>query len=223
MKTYLFFSILILSSVYYMHSQHRYLALGDSYTIGESVPSEKTWPFLLTEHLVQQGFDISQPRVIARTGWRTDELINAIEEADLKPESYDMVSLMIGVNNQYQKKPIQQFSEEFSMLLQKAIAFNRHGKKTTFVLGIPDYSITPYAARNDKEDADKEVKRYNKIIKEICQEKDVDFYPIFKLSQRMRGSSEMFVEDELHPSAEQYEIWFRSFRDKVVQLAKNMK
>ena len=69
MKTYLFFSILILSSVYYMHSQHRYLALGDSYTIGESVPSENTWPFLLTEHLVLEGFDISQPRVIARTGW----------------------------------------------------------------------------------------------------------------------------------------------------------
>lgn len=223
MKNYLLLSILILSTAFQMHSQHRYLALGDSYTIGESVPSESTWPFLLTEHLVQQGFDISQPRVIARTGWRTDELINALEVADLKPESFDMVSLMIGVNNQYQEKPIEQFSEEFRILLQKAIAYDRHGSKTTFVVGIPDYSITPYAARNDKKDADKEVKRYNKIIREICKEYDVEFYPIFKLSQRMRGSSEMFVEDELHPSAEQYEIWFRSFRDKVVQLAKNMK
>ncbi len=223
MKIRFFLAVLILSSVHHMQSQHRYLALGDSYTIGESVPSEKTWPFLLTEYLVHQGFDISQPRVIAKTGWRTDELINAIEEADLKIESYDMVSLMIGVNNQYQEKPIEQFSEEFRILLQKAMAINRHGKKTTFVLGIPDYSITPYAARNDKKDADKEVKRYNKIIREICQEKDVDFYPMFKLSQSMRVSSEMFVEDELHPSAEQYNIWFRSFRDKVLQLAKNMK
>ena len=222
MKISFLLALLILLSVHHMHSQHSYLALGDSYTIGESVPSDKTWPFLLTEHLVQKGFDISQPRVIAKTGWRTDELISAIEEAALKSESYDMVSLMIGVNNQYQGKPLEQFIEEFRTLLQKAIAFNRNGKKTTFVLGIPDYSITPYAARNDKKNADKEVRRYNKIIEEICQEKDVNYYPIFKLSQRMRGSSEMFAEDELHPSAEQYHLWFRSFRDKVVQLAKKM-
>jgi lysophospholipase L1-like esterase len=201
-----------------MQSQNSYLALGDSYTVGESVPSEKTWPYLIADFLNQKGIDVLEPKVIAKTGWRTDELITAIDDTDLKSESYDLVSLLIGVNNQYQEKPINQFTTEFEILLKKAIAFNKNGVQTTFVVGIPDYSITPYALKNDKENADQEIKKYNKIAQLICEKYNVDYYPIFKLSRAFKGKENCFVDDELHPSAIQYQKWFDSFKDDVFRL-----
>jgi lysophospholipase L1-like esterase len=205
-----------------MNSQYKYLALGDSYTEGTSEETDKTWPYLLHDYLADQGFTFKEPKVLAEDGWRTEHLLEAIHNADLQEESYDMVSLLIGVNNQYDEKPIEQFTEEFELLLQKAISHNKFGHQTTFVVGIPDYSVTPYAEKNDKTDAGIEIKKYNIIIQRICKKYAVDFYPIFSLTQKMKGQDSLFVKDGLHPSGDQYYKWLMSFRENVFKMLSNV-
>jgi len=222
MKKSVIYLVLLMLNTLIMNSQYKYLALGDSYTIGESVQDKKTWPYILVDQLANKDYEFSKPEVIAKTGWRTEHLLKAIKKTDLQQESFDLVSLLIGVNNQYDEKPIEQFTEEFELLLQKAISFNKFGSKTTFVVGIPDYSVTPYAEKNDKTKADKEVKKYNLIIQRICKKYEVEFYPIFKLSQKMKGQNSMFVEDGLHPSADQYHKWTMSFREDVFKMLSNV-
>ena len=104
-----------------MNSQYKYLALGDSYTEGTSVEIDKSWPYILSDYLADQGYEFSKPKVLAEDGWRTEHLLKAIDKAQLHENTFDLVSLLIGVNNQYDEKPIDQFTEEFEILLQKAI------------------------------------------------------------------------------------------------------
>ena len=105
---------------------------------------------------------------------------------------------------------------------KKLFSFNKFGSETTFVLGIPDYSVTPYAKKNDKINADVEIKKYNLIIQRICKKYDVVFYSLFELSQKMEGQNSMFVEDGLHPSGDQYHKWLVSFRENVLKMLSNV-
>jgi lysophospholipase L1-like esterase len=120
-----------------------FLALGDSYTIGESVSEQERWPNQLADSLRAHGMKISRPTLVATTGWRTDDLKNAIAKASLKNE-YGLVSLLIGVNNQYQGKPLAQYAVEFEDLLRTAIALAQGKKENVFVVSIPDYGFTPF-------------------------------------------------------------------------------
>jgi len=120
----------------------KFLALGDSYTIGESVPVHSRWPVQLTDSLNKRGVDCVEPRIIAKTGWRTDNLKDAIIRAKLKPK-YNLVSLLIGVNNFYQGRSVESFAPEFEELLKLAIKFAGGNKSSVFVLSIPDYGYTP--------------------------------------------------------------------------------
>lgn len=197
-----------------MQSQQSYLALGDSYTIGEGVANEDNWPSLLVKQLNNEGFNFEITKIIATTGWRTDELIHAINEAELE-ESYDMVSLLIGVNNQYQKKPLEQYITEFEELLQTAISKSKNGSKSTFVVSIPNYGVSDFAKSKELNNVGEELQLYNQHAKEIASTYGVHFFNITTVSESCEGNIAMFIEDLLHPSKLQYQLWVDVFYNEV--------
>lgn len=201
-------------------AQHTYLALGDSYTIGEGLDIKQSWPYQLQNLLNEKGFNIKQPKIIAKTGWRTDELIEAIQEQIKDEKQYNMVSLLIGVNNQYQNKPLSQYKKEFKDLLKTAISKCKQDNKGVFVVSIPDYGVTPFAKEKDKTKAIEDLKQYNAFAKTQCQKNDVAFYDITELSAKLSQSKTMLINDHLHPNAEQYKAWTESFLPQLVQQLK---
>jgi len=160
-----------------------YLALGDSYSTGEKVFEEESWPFQLTSFLNQQGYPVEKPEVIALTGWRTDELQDSIASQHYKKDSFDLVSLLIGVNNQYQKKPFKKFKSEFEDLLKTAIELSSQQSKGVFIVGIPDYSLSKFAQDEKLKKISSRLKRYNRYIKKMSQRYNVAYFPMQQLSK----------------------------------------
>lgn len=188
----------------------RYLALGDSYTIGEGVPEAGRWPMQLAQALRAGGFAMSDPSIIARTGWTTDELDAAIDAAHPLAE-YDLVSLLIGVNNQYRGRSVDEYRHQFSGLLERAIGFAQWRHERVLVLSIPDWGVTPFA-RGQQRDVARiadEIDAYNQAAREVCAHRAVAFIDITPLSRARGGEVEMLVEDCLHPSAAMYAEWTR--------------
>lgn len=181
-------------------SERKFLALGDSYTIGESVTEAERWPNQLAAKL-----EIAQPRIIATTGWRTDNLKDAIEAANLKPE-YDLVSLLIGVNNQYQGKPMAVFEREFEELLQTSIKLAQGKKKNVFVVSIPDYGYTPFG-KAKQEKISTELDQYNASSKRIAAKYGVKYFYITEISRNGLNDPELVASDGLHPSGKMYAQW----------------
>lgn len=214
-KIILLFTFLIMSKTFGQEPL-KYLALGDSYTIGEQVPVEKSWPFQLTSYLKTKSITIEDPEVIAVTGWRTDELRDSIATQNYKPNSFDLVSLLIGVNNQYQNKPFKQFKTEFEDLLQTAISLSSHDEKGVFLVGIPDYSLSQFAKDEHLKKVSSRLKRYNRYIEKMSQRYGVAYYPLQKLSKPLHREKRMLAEDLLHPSGLQYKMWVDSFKDQVL-------
>jgi lysophospholipase L1-like esterase len=193
---------------YFSMSQDKkinYLALGDSYTIGESVSEADRWPNQLAKALTEKGYEINKPRIIATTGWRTDNLKNAMTIAQLKPE-YNLVSLLIGVNNQYQHKPVDQFAKEFEGLLNDAVQLAGGRKENVFVVSIPDYGYTPFG-RSKQEQISRELKEFNEISKMITDKHQITYINITGISQEGLDKPELVAEDGLHPSGKQYTLW----------------
>jgi lysophospholipase L1-like esterase len=178
----------------------KFLALGDSYTIGESVAEAERWPNQLAVKL-----KLEQPRIIATTGWRTDNLKDAIRAANLKPE-YDLVSLLIGVNNQYQGKAIEVFEREFEELLQISIKLAKGKKKNVFVVSIPDYGYTPFGKAKQEKISD-ELDQYNAISKRIAARYGVKYFYITEISRKGFDDPELVASDGLHPSGKMYAQW----------------
>lgn len=195
-----------------------YLALGDSYTIGEQVPFEENFPNQTVALLRQQNIEVTEPVIIATTGWTTDELLAAIREKSLN-ESFSFVSLLIGVNNQYRGRTLENYQEEFRQLLTQAIHFaNGHADKV-FVLSIPDWGVTPFAEGKDRIAIATEIDAYNAAARVITEAHNSHFIDITD-STRSNGTKEDFlVEDKLHPSGKEYAIWAERF---VSVLLKNI-
>lgn len=204
MKLFTFISLLMLSTVTVAQSI-RYLALGDSYTIGESVSEKERWPVQFVELLRKQGKDVEGPQIIATTGWRTDNLIDAIGKAHLKND-YDLVSLLIGVNNQYQGRPVDQFKKEFEELLLKAIQLAKGKKENVFVVSIPDYGFTPFGNAR-RVTISKELDEYNNISKALTEKLDVRYYNITDISRKGLDDPDLLAGDGLHPSGKMYGLW----------------
>jgi len=183
----------------------KYLALGDSYTIGESVPENERWPVQLSEALRKKGRPIEGPTIIATTGWCTDNLQNAINIAHLK-EEYGLVSLLIGVNNQYQGKPIEQFKTEFEDLLKTSIRLAGGKKENVFVVSIPDYGFTPYG-KPKQEKISKELDEYNSITRTITAQYGVRYFYITDISRNGLKDPSLVAPDGLHPSGKMYSQW----------------
>jgi lysophospholipase L1-like esterase len=179
----------------------RYLALGDSYTIGESVPAADRFPHQLAREL-----GIGEPQIVAKTGWTTDELNAAIDAAD--PQGpFDLVTLLIGVNNQYRGRDAEQYRGEFVGLLQRAIGFAGGDAKKVIVVSIPDWGVTPFAEGRDRAAIAAALDRYNAINREEALRAGARYVDITPVSRRDDPS--LVAEDKLHPSARQYSEWVR--------------
>lgn len=200
--------LLLLTSYLRMAAQSNslsYLALGDSYTIGESVNEDERWPNQLAFALSKKGIHVSQPKIIATTGWRTDNLKDAIIKAEIK-RKYDLVSLLIGVNNQYQGKPADQYAIEFEDLLKTAIHLAKGNTGNVFVVSIPDYGYTPYG-QTKKETISREIDEFNRINKNITEKYKVAYYNITDLSRKGLDDPSLVASDKLHPSGKMYTLW----------------
>lgn len=196
-----------------LHAQ-RYLALGDSYTIGEGVSSQERFPMQVTLKILLETGAMEETKIIARTGWTTDELIKMI--ASENPQGpYDLVTLLIGVNNQYRGRELDSFKEEFEILLKQAINFAGGDKSKVFVLSIPDWGVSPFAVdrKVDQAKVAKEIDAYNEAKKAICMQWDVTFIDI-TTHYRKYGASE-YVADRLHPNAVIYEYWANQIWERI--------
>ena len=185
-----------------------YLALGDSYTIGEGVDPAGRWPMQLAAALRDIGVAVDDPRIIATTGWTTDELEAGIDAA--APQgTFAFVSLLIGVNDQYRGRSVDAYRPRFTALLQRALAFAGDRAARVLVLSIPDWGVTPYAVASgrDRVQIGQELDAYNAAAAAICAEHDVAFVDITDLSRQWGGETVMLADDGLHPSAAMYTLW----------------
>lgn len=185
-----------------------YLALGDSYTIGEGVDPAGRWPMQLAAALRDIGVAVGDPRIIATTGWTTDELEAGIDAAALQG-TFAFVSLLIGVNDQYRGRSVDAYRPRFTALLQRALAFAGDRAARVLVLSIPDWGVTPYAVASgrDRVQIGQELDAYNAAAAAICAEHDVAFVDITDLSRQWGGETVMLADDGLHPSAAMYALW----------------
>jgi lysophospholipase L1-like esterase len=186
----------------------RYLALGDSYTIGESVAAAGRWPNQLALLLRKSGFDVADPEIIAKTGWTTDELSSAIDAA--KPHGpYALVTLLIGVNNQYRARDAEQYRKEFAALLQRSIAFAGGDPKRVVVVSIPDWGVTPFAVSRDRTKIAAEIDHFNAINAEETKRAGARYADITPVSRHAATDATLVAPDGLHPSAKMYSEWVK--------------
>ncbi len=187
-------------------NQKSYLALGDSYTIGESVGTNDRFPVQTAALLKDSNRLIKPPQIIAQTGWTTTDLLAALQREN-PPKNFDMVTLLIGVNNQYQGKSIDVYRNEFTTLLVKAIQFARENKDHVVVLSIPDYSVMPFSANLDKQKISREIDAFNAVNKEVTRQMGVTYLDITQISREAATNNALVAGDGLHPSDEQYARW----------------
>ena len=185
-----------------------YLALGDSYTIGEGVPEEGRWPVRLAQALREEGIALEAPRIIATTGWTTDELSAAIDAAGPLGE-WDFVSLLIGVNDQYRGRSLDAYRAGLHPLLERAIGIAGGHAQRVLVLSIPDWGVTPFGAASERDlpQVARELDAFNACAAELCAQHGVCFVDITGVSRERGAEPAMLVEDGLHPSAAMYRLW----------------
>jgi len=188
-----------------------YLALGDSYTIGEGVDASGRWPLQLAAALREEGIALADPRIIATTGWTTDELDAAIDAAEPLGEEYGFVSLLIGVNNQYRGRAIGEYREQFAALLRRAIGFAGGRADRVLVLSIPDWGATRFGhtSGRDLNRLSRDLDAYNAAAREISAQHGVAFVDIAPVSRERGAEDAMLADDGLHPSAAMYAQWTR--------------
>jgi lysophospholipase L1-like esterase len=186
----------------------RFLALGDSYTCGEGVPTEGTWPFRLVERLREEGLEIAPPEVVARTGWTTDELLVGIGDSGPLGE-YHLVTLLIGVNNQYRARDLAAYEEEFGQLLEIAIARAGGDPGRVLVLSIPDWGVTPFADGRDRAAIRGGIDAFNAVNRAAARAAGAGYVDVTESSRRAGSDRSLLVADGLHPAAAMYDEWAR--------------
>ncbi len=195
-------------------SNLRYLALGDSYTIGEGIEFEDNYP----KQIVNQIFLIDSVSVIAKTGWTTDELIDTLNNLQLG--KFDVVSLLIGVNNQFRGYQIDKYVMEFENLLMRAIDYSKD-KKNVFVLSIPDYGVTPFGKVKGQERIYREINSYNNINRIMAEKYNVMYFDITEISRKAENDTSLLAEDKLHPSKKMYKMWIEKLKYELLDSLKN--
>ncbi|HMD82571.1 MAG TPA: SGNH/GDSL hydrolase family protein [Anaerolineales bacterium] len=189
----------------------RYLALGDSYTIGESILEDERWPKQLAE-LIKSSAQFNETKgsievtIIARTGWTTDELWNGIQAVEINPP-YDLVSLLIGVNNQYRGRDVQEYREGFVFLLSKAVEFAGGDPNRVIVLSIPDWGVTPFANSRDSKKIAVEINRFNAVNEEESKKAGAHYVDVTAVSREAVSDPALIASDGLHPSGKMYAEW----------------
>ncbi len=184
----------------------RFLALGDSYTIGESVAEADRWPNQLVRALRARKAVVADPEIIAKTGWTTDELSTAIDAA--KPHGpYALVTLLIGVNNQYRGRDAEQYRKEFVALLHRAIGFAGGDAKRVIVVSIPDWGATPFAEGRDRAKIGAEIDHFNAVAREAAVRTGAHYADVTPVSRHASTDPTLVAQDGLHPSAKMYAQW----------------
>jgi lysophospholipase L1-like esterase len=202
-----------------------YLALGDSYTIGEGVEEDERWPLQLAAALRAHGVAVTKPHIIARSGWTTDELIEALEyersQGQLRA-AYGLVSLQIGVNNQYRDRPLDEFAAQFAYLLAAAIRLADERPEHVLAASIPDWGVTPYgvASGRDRGLVARQIDEFNAVAAAECAKRRVAFVDVTDLS-RDPALAHALVADGLHPSGEMYARWVERFAAAIEPPAAN--
>jgi lysophospholipase L1-like esterase len=193
-----------------------YLALGDSYTIGEAVVLQKNFPYQLVQFLRNSGVNIAAPEIIAKTGWTSGELLEVIDQQKFLPQ-YDFVSLLIGVNNQYKSLPFEVYKTELEKLIAKSILLAGGKPEHVAILSIPDYSLTPFAQSLNKNKIAKEIDEYNNLNKELAFRYKLHYIDNTKGSREDRNTPGFIAPDGLHPSEQEYSHWAKKLSDIVLK------
>ncbi len=197
-------------------SPKTFLALGDSYTIGQGVSEEDRWPVQLVSKLKAAGMLVADPVIIAKTGWTTTDLENALRAARPKP-TFDIVTLLIGVNDQFQGQGIDEYTENFSALLDQSIVLAKNDPKHVIVVSIPDWGTTPFAAGYDRAAIRREIDQFNAINKSITEKKGAHYADVTSIS---RNNADETTPDGLHPSKDQYATWVAALLPTATSIAR---
>ncbi len=195
-----------------------YLAIGDSYTIGEAVPLSGNFPHQLSKLLKVKGLDVGTPKIIAKTGWTTSELQQGIKTAAIN-QKFDLVTLLIGVNNQYRGESKTIYRKEFKDLLETAIAFAGGHKAHVFVVSIPDWGATPYGQQSGRDISAiaADIDAFNAINKEETLAHGISYTDITAASRLAASDESLVASDGLHPSEKMYLDWAVQLEPKVIK------
>ncbi|CAL67354.1 SGNH/GDSL hydrolase family protein [Christiangramia forsetii] len=196
--------------------KYTFLALGDSYTIGESVVETQRWPVQLAEQLRSRGYKMAAPKIIAKTGWTTEDLLRGMENELNIQRDFDLVSILIGVNNQYQGKRITEYEDDLRTIFNKAVNHSKTMEKGVFAVSIPDYGYTPFGSA-DQEEISAEIDRFNAVFKRIADEFDVPFYNITPISRDAVNNPDLVASDGLHPSGLMYQYWVDQIVNQIAE------
>ena len=184
----------------------KFLALGDSYTIGQSVEISERWPVQFLKELKTNTSAIDTLQIIAQTGWRVDQLKEAMNNSNLVPP-YGLVSLLIGVNNQFQGQDVIGFRPEFIEILEKSLKLVENRTERLFVVSIPDWGASPYGLGTDRTKVSKEIDEFNSVVKEESEKRGLRYFDITAISRRALIDRTLIASDELHPSGKMYKLW----------------
>lgn len=195
----------------------RYLALGDSYTIGTGIEEQNNYPNQLSDSLFSMGFEIDTTQIIAVNGWTTTDLKEGIKATD-PDSSFHIVSLLIGVNNQYQGLELNIYRAEFNELLEQAIVFAGGDTSNVWVISIPNYGVTPFSESRNPVIIRQEIEVYNRIAKDIASEYGIPFVDVTPISELASDDTSLLASDELHPSAKMYAMWVTEMLPTVNQI-----
>ncbi len=216
----IFITLHLLTTVIFsqMENNIKYLALGDSYTIGEGVNESDRFPVQLTNELNKLTYNVGPPLIIAKTGWTTDELSAALDEKETIGK-YDFVTLLIGVNNQYRGRDAEEFRKEFIQLLNRAAGYT-HSIKNVIVVSIPDWGVTPFAfdKGRDSQKVGEEIDIYNSIKKQEAEDAGAHYVYITDISKEAKDDESLLAHDKLHPSGKMYSLWVK----KILPIAKQI-
>ena len=184
----------------------KYLALGDSYTIGESVNQTETFPYqLVTKLSSDSDLTFEAPKMIAKTGWTTGELLKGIKQARPKSD-FDLVTLLIGVNNQYRAYSIEEYKTELQTLINQTIQFANGNASHVILVSIPDYGVTPFG-KEMAQKIDLELRAFNQVGKELAMKNHLHWVDIFQISKAAEQKPDLLASDNLHPSEKMYQLW----------------
>ena len=185
----------------------RYLALGDSYTIGEGASANERWPMQLAVLLRESGLPVSDPVIVAKTGWTTDELAQGIATRLHGSETFDLVTLLIGVNNQYRGRETDEYRQQFGSLLEGAIHFAGGRASRVIVVSIPDWGVTAYAEHRDRAHIASEIDRFNAVNREVAAKAGVHYVDVTGISRHHGDDPAYLMGDGLHPNGRAYHEW----------------
>ena len=198
----------------------KYLALGDSYTIGTSVPLDSNFPSQLSTILKNQLNAEVETEIIATSGWRTDNLLDALDYTDTTPP-YDLVTLLIGVNNQYQGERFSKYKKEFSELFERSLILANENTERLVIISIPDWGYTPFGQAWDMQKISKEIDEYNAYAQEVADKHGVKFINITDITRRGLEDEDLVASDKLHPSAKAYKLFVERMAPIIISQLKN--